>query len=73
MQPVRRPSRITDTWLIAFIEDPEGCLWPEVRSMARELLERRRAAYADAVKVRSSWERLEADIDRLPRMNPPLT
>jgi hypothetical protein len=56
---LRRPSRITDTWLLAFIENPEACLWPEVRSMARELLERRRKDYAEAVRIRSNWEKLE--------------
>lgn len=59
---VKRPSRITETWLIAFIEDPEACLWPEVRSMARELLERRRKDHAEAIAIRSNWERLEADV-----------
>jgi hypothetical protein len=60
--PLSRPSRLTDTWLAEFIERPEECLWPEVRSMARELLTRRRADYSDAVRVRTNWEKLEAQL-----------
>jgi hypothetical protein len=45
MYTPRRPSRITETWLMHFIENPEQVLWPEVRSMARELLASRRRQY----------------------------
>jgi Lon protease-like protein len=58
----RRPSRITDTWLLEFIEHPESCMWPEIRSMARELLERRRKDYAEAVRIRANWEKLEQQL-----------
>jgi hypothetical protein len=45
-----RPSRITETWLQHFIDNPDEVLWPEVRSMARELLKLRREAHAAAIK-----------------------
>jgi hypothetical protein len=65
---IRRPSRITETWLLHFIEHPDQVLWPEVRSMAKELLERRRKDHAERVAIRSNWERLAADIARLPEL-----
>jgi hypothetical protein len=66
MPTVRRPARITDTWLLEFIANPDAVLWPEVRSMARELLERRRAAYTEAVRINTSWAKLEGDLERMP-------
>lgn len=37
----RLKSRVSDQWLEVFEADPQRALWPEVRSMARELIQAR--------------------------------
>jgi hypothetical protein len=55
IQSRRAKSRVADCWLSVFLEDPERALWPEVRSMARELIEaRRRLAIIDAMRIYSA-------------------